>query len=428
MTQLHRPKMYKHRFRMWGWRKNIKLDPDTDTGRVQGVILGRRSEDAADLRAQQVLLANGQLVDIGRLHRHLRRKRRNKETPLTIRINQPDMFYNSEAVFYSARSYTLGRYQEKIKGVTDALDLFAREELITGRWLRFTGRIKDLMQQQNLAEAIVQMRRAPDEVAAMVRTEPTALFVNLFMYILKLCNYPAVSHDEEKQTRVVAKSLLHYAASLLFSGSESVHTSHPLQIIIKGLAIAPDADLSEIASRAWLVTCQSWAELVFLDSSSAVSEGSMIQWLELGDQGDRDGMWFSRIIEGIIDRTIAKYEAAYGKYDIRCIETLQSKAELMIYTNKAKQLDCHLDPRLEELYLEILARGAQGARRTDALKFLAESHQARGERDMAEAYVRLCLMPTDSNGEKPSSVLHNEEMPSTLPSKQLQEDSMVRFI
>lgn len=400
--------MYKTRFRIWGWRKNIRLDPGIDAGRVQDVINSRRPEDVADLRAQNVLLANGQLVDIGRLQRHLRRKRQNKEMPLTISINQPDMFYNSEAIFYSVRSHTMGQYQGKIKGVTDALDLFAREELVTGRWLRFTDEIKDLMQQQNLGEAIVQMRRAPGEVAAMVQTEPTALFVNLFMYILKLCDCHAITDAESRQFRLVVKSLLHYAASLLYSGSPGLQTSHPLQIIIKGLATAPDSDLSEMASRAWQVTCQSWAELVFLDSSSAVSKGSLIQWLEIGDQGEKDGMWFSRIIEGLIDGTIAKHEAAYGKHDIRCIKALQSKAELLIYTNMAKRLDCHLDPRLEELYLQILSRGAQGARRADALRFLAESHRARGEWDIAEAYARLCLEPMDSNWKKPSPVVLDE--------------------
>ncbi|KAG6362838.1 hypothetical protein INS49_007932 [Diaporthe citri] len=244
-------KMYKNRFRIWGWRKNIRLDPDIDAGRVQDIINSRRPEDGSDIQAQNVLLANGQLVDVARLYRYLRRKRRCKEMPLTTRINQPDVFYNSEAIFHSARSHTLGQYQGKIKGVTDALDLFAREEHITGRWLRFTDEIKDLMQQQNLGEAIVQMRRAPDEVATMVQTEPTALFVNLFMYVLKLCNCPGITDAESRQFRLVVKSLLHYAASILSSGSTGLQTSHPLQIIIKGLATAPDSELSEIASRAW---------------------------------------------------------------------------------------------------------------------------------------------------------------------------------
>lgn len=406
--------MYKSRFRIWGWRKNIRLDSDIDADRVQDVI-SRRTEDASELQAQYFLLPNGQLVDVGRLHRHLRRKRRYKEMPLTPRINQPDVFYNSEAIFYSVRSHTLGKYLGKVNAVTDALDLFTKEEPITGRWLKFTDEIQDLLQRQNLAGAIVQMRRAPDEIAAMVQTEPTALSVNLFMFIVKLCKHPAATHAESRQVRMVVKSLLHFAASLLFPGSPGRRTSHPLQVIIKGLANAPDSDLSDIAARAWTVNNQSWAELVSLDVSTAASEESMIRAIEIGDPGEKDGMWFTRIIEGLIDRTMAKDEATYGKRDTRCIEALQSKAELRIYINGARQRDCHLDPRLEELYLEILDRGAQGARRAGALKFLAESHRGRGELDMAKAYARLCFASMDSNSGEPSSVVLDEEMPGALP-------------
>lgn len=387
--------MYKKRFRIWGWRKNIRLDPDIDTGRVQDIINSRRREHAGDPQAEKILLPNGQLVDIGRLHRHLRRRRRYEEMPLTTRINQPDIFYNSAAIFYSARSHTLRQYQGRVKGVTDSVNIFAREELTTARWIRFADELKDLMQQQNLDEAIVQLRRAPDEVAAMVQTKPTALFVNLFMFILKVCDHPAITHTESRQIRLVVKSLLRYAASLLFSSSPGLQTPHPLQIIVKGLATAPESDLCEIAFRAWLVTCQSWAELASLDASPAVCSGTVIQWLETGNEGERDGMWFSKLLEGIVDRTLAKYEAADAKRDIRFIEALHRKAELLIYTNMAKQLDCHLDPRLEGLYLEILDQGAQGARRADALEFLAESYRARGEQDTAEVYAQLCLAHID---------------------------------
>jgi hypothetical protein len=378
---------------MWGWRKNIKFDPDLDTGRVQEIVNNRRQEDVGDPRAQKVLLPSGQLVDIGRLHRHLRRRRQHKAMPLISSIKQPDVFYTIEAIFFSARTHTLSQYQGKINSITDALDLFAKEEPKTGRWLRYTDEIKGHMQQQNLDEAIVEMRRAPDEVAVMVQTEPTALFVNLFMFILKLCNCNSITHDELRQVRLVVQSLLHYAASLLFSDSPGSQTSKPLQNIIKGLATAPESDLTEIASRAWLVTCQSWAELASLDPSSGVSMVALTQWLETGNQGEKDGMWFSRIIGGMVDGTVAKYEAAYGKRDIRCIEALQSKANFLVYINTVKGMDCHLDPRVEKLYLEILVRGAQGALRAGALAFLAESHRARGELGMAEEYERLCIAP-----------------------------------
>lgn len=402
MTQLHRTKTYKHRFRVWGWRKNIKLDPGRETGVVQDLI------KAGDARAQEVILANGQLVDIGRLHQHLRRKRLYKETPVTIRINQPDDYYNSEEIFYSIRLHTLGRYQGKLNRVTDPLDLIGSDELRPSRWHKFTDETKELMQRQNLDELIVHMRRAPDEVANLVQVEPTVLYVMLLMYIIKLCDQDTLAHAQPRQFRLVVKSLFNYAASLLLSRREGMHTSHPLYKIVKGLATAPDGDLSEIASRGYQVTLHAWVEIVLLDSPSVVSKG---------DQGEKDEGWFHGFIEAMVNKTIAEREAKYGKRHIRCIEALQSKTELLIYTNTANRIDSHLDPRLQELYLQILVRGAQGSSRADALKFLAASHRARGELDAAEDYERLLHAPMDSEWEEPSHVLLEEEMPGDLPCK-----------
>lgn len=389
-------KMYKTRLRAWGWRKYIRLGPGTDTGIVQDVISIRHPEDDGGPPAQKVLLANGQLVDLGRLQQHLRRKRRQRENPLGIRIAQPDAFHLSEAIFYSARSHTVSRYQGRLHGVKDALDIFAGDEPAIGRWLRFTDEIQDLMKKQNLAGAIVKMRRAPDEVAAMIESEPTVLLSNLFMYILKVGNYAAVNHTESRHVKLVVKSLLQYTASLLASGSSGTQTSRPLQTIVNGLATAPESDLGEIASRSWLVILQSCAEVSGLDPSAAVSEGSLVKWLQTGDQGEKDGLWFLEIIQGIIDGTVAKLEAVFGKNDFRCLEGLQRKADLIMYANIARRRPFQLDPRLEEMYLQILERGAQGEQRADALRFLAEIHRARGELGIGEDYSRLRLAPVDN--------------------------------
>lgn len=395
MTQLHRPKVYKTRFRTWGWRKYIRLDPATDTRRVQDVIKSRLPGDAGGPQTKTVRLANGQLVDVHRLQQHIIRKQRYREAPLSIRINQPDVFQHTEAIFYSARSHTLSQYAGRLNDVGDALELFAAEEPIIGRWFRFTDEIQELMKQHNLGGAIVQMRRAPDEVAAMIKTEPTVFLSNLFMYILKVGNYTAIHPTEARHVKLVVKSLLQYAVSLLISGSSGVQFTRQVQTIVRGLATASESDLGEIASRSWLVILQSCAQIAGLDPSAAVAEGSLVKWLQTGDQGEKDGLWFLEIIQGIIDGTVARLEAAFGKRDPRCIEGLERKAGLIIYANMARRRNSHLDPRLEELYLQILERGAKGAQRAGALNFLAESYRARGELGVGEDYARLSVAPTD---------------------------------
>lgn len=395
MTQLHRHKVYKNRFRAWGWRKYIRLDPGTDTRKVQDVIKSRLPEDAGGQQTQTIRLANGQLVDVKRLQQHIIRKRRHREAPLSIRINQPDVFHHTEAIFFSARSHTLSQYTGRLNGVGDALEIFAAEEPVIGRWFRFTDEIQELMKQQNLSGAIVQMRRAPDEVAAMIKTEPTVFLSNLFMYILKVGNYADINPTESRHVKLVVKSLLQYAMSLLISGSSGVQFTRQVQNIVKGLATASETDLGEITSRSWLVILQSCAQIAGLDPSAAVAEGSLVKWLQTGDQGEKDGLWFLEIIQGIIDGTVARLEAAYGKNDFRCIEGLERKAGLIIYANMARRRNSHLDPRLEELYLQILERGAKGAQRAGALNFLADSYRARGDLGAGEDYARLSVVPRD---------------------------------
>ncbi|KAG8163009.1 hypothetical protein KVR01_007487 [Diaporthe batatas] len=393
------PKMYKSRFRTWGWRKYITLDPGTDTRKVQDVIKSTLSEDAGGQKTQIIRLANGQLatVDIKRLQQHIRRKRQPqaRQAPLTIRINQPDVFYHTEAIFYSARTHTLSRYEGRLNGTRDTFDIFASEEPIIGRWLRFTDEIQGLMKQQNLSGAIVKMRRAPDEVAAMIKAEPTVLLSNLFMYILKVGHYTAVTPTESTHVRLVVKSLLQYAASLLASSSSGAQATRQLHDIVRGLAAASEGDLGEIASRSWLVILQSCAEISGLDPSAAVAEGSLMKWLASGGQGETDGFWFLDIIRGIVDGTLARLEAAFGRRDFRCIEVLHRKAYLLIYGNTVRRRDFRLDPKLEALYLEMLERGAKGASRAGALRFLAEFYQARGEFSVGEHYAQLSTASMD---------------------------------
>ncbi|POS71850.1 hypothetical protein DHEL01_v209758 [Diaporthe helianthi] len=387
-------KVYKNRFRIWGWRKYIRLDPAADTRRVQDVISNTSQEDGAGgrLQGQKVRLANGQLVDVQRLQQHIMRKRRYKEAPLTCRINQPDVFHHTEAIFHSARSHTLRQYQGRLRNVEDTLEIFAADEPIIGRWLRFTEEIQGLLKQQNLSGAIVQMRRAPDEVAAMTKAEPTVLLSNLFMYILKVGNYTAVDPTESRHVKLVVKSLLQYAASLLVSGTPGAQTTRQMQAIVKGLATASESDLGEITSRSWLVILQSCAQIAGLDPSAAVAEGSLVKWIETGDQGEKDGLWFLEITQGIIDGTVARLEAAFGKHYFRCIDALQRKAYVIKYANTARRRDSRLDPRLEDLYLQILERGAKGAQRAEALNFLAESHRAHRELGLGEDYARSSLV------------------------------------
>lgn len=362
-------KMYKTRFMGWGWRKNIKLTAGLDPKVVENTPY----EESVRL-GTQIRLANGQIVDTSRLQKHLRRKRVVTTVPLTAVMRPPDNHHVSEAVFAYTRTYVFGRHEREITNLTEALSIISLDQSSTARWFNFTGGINEAMKENNVSQALVQMRRAPDEIAIMFKSQPSTTICNIFMLIVQLNRYAELTGADAEQFRVLLKALLKYAASLGFSGALGMPSSHPLPHLMQSLAIVPHSDLNEVAIRAWKVTCQAWAEMAFSNYFSAIGTKSLATWLRVGDQGEMDGMWFFQLIEGIIDEQLAAYEQLFGTRDYRYIDTLLAKAELLSYIDMAKGADCYQDPRVVALYEQMLAHGAQGPRRTAALRFLARGN------------------------------------------------------
>lgn len=360
--------MFKSRFIAWGWRKNIKLTAGLDPKEVHNTPY----EDSVR-PGTQIRLANGQIVDTSKLQKHLRRKRVYTTVPLTAVVQPPDTHHITEAVFAYTRTYALGRHEKEINNLTEALSILTLDEPSTNRWFKFTTEINDAMKQQDVSQALVRMRKAPEEVAIMFKSEPSTTICNIFMLIVQLNRYAEAAGTDAEQFRVLLKALLKYAASLGFSGALGVPSSHPLPHLMQSLASVPHSELSEVSIRAWKVTCQAWAEMAFSNYFSAVGSKSLATWLRVGDKGDMDGMWFFKLIEGIIDEQLQAFEQLYGKRDFRYLDSLQGKADLLSYVDMAKGVDCYEDPRIIAVYQQMLANGAQGPRRTAALKFLAKA-------------------------------------------------------
>jgi hypothetical protein len=362
--------MFKSRFIAWGWRKNIKLAAGLDPKQVQDTPY----EDSVK-PGTQIRLANGHIVDTSRLQKHLRRKRVCPTVQLAV-VRPPDSHHITEAVFSFTRTYAFGRHEKDINSLTEALSIISLDEPSTSRWFRFTNEINEAMKEQDVGQALVHMRRAPDEIAIMFRAHPSTTICNIFMLIVQLNRYysEATGADSE-QFGVLLKALLKYAASLGFSGALGLRSSHPLPHLMQTLALVPHSELNEVSIRAWKVTCQAWAEMAFSTGSSfsAVGSKSLATWLRVGDKGDMDGMWFFTLIEGIINEQLQAFEQLYGKRDSRYLESLQGKADLLSYVDMARGFDCHKDPRIRALYRKMLDYGIQGSQKTAALEFLAKA-------------------------------------------------------
>lgn len=365
--------MFKSRFIAWGWRKNIKLTTGIDPKAVQETPY----EDSVR-PGTQIRLANGQIVDTHRLQRHLRRKKVYTKVPLTTVVRPPDSHHITEAVFAYTRTYAFGRHDGEITCLSEALKIITLDQPSTSRWFNFAGEVNEAMQEHDVSQALVRMRRAPDEVAIMFRSQPSTTICNIFMLIVQLNRYAeAATGTDAEQFRILLKALLKYAASLGFSGALGLPNTHPLPHLMQSLALVPHSELSEVAIRAWKVCCQAWAQMTFPTTASGIGSKSLQTWLRVSDKGDMEGMWFFTLIGGMIDEQMQAFEQMYGKSDFRYIETLQCKADLLSYVVTAKGGNPHQDPKIIAIYQQIVDHGAQGLRTTEnaALDFLAKGHK-----------------------------------------------------
>jgi len=121
------------------------------------------------------------------------------------------------------------------------------------------------------------------------------------------------------------------------------------------------------------VTCQVWAELALGNYYSAIGTKSIAAWLQTRDQGDLDAPMFFTLIENVIDEQLGAYQELFGASHPRYIDTLQCKAELLSFVDTTKGADCYQNPSVVALYEQMLDHGAQGPRRTAALRFFHDS-------------------------------------------------------
>lgn len=127
LTAVLRPKMYKQRFRKWGFRKNIRLLEAEDDLSYYELAKARNWRHKAELPSSAVQLANGQVVDLDRLVAHLKRKmlyRRHPQRKITpTYVISPETFYVYEAVLNDTRAYLVSSPKEKESAYVAYTDL-----------------------------------------------------------------------------------------------------------------------------------------------------------------------------------------------------------------------------------------------------------------------------------------------------------------
>ncbi|PSR92393.1 hypothetical protein BD289DRAFT_428777 [Coniella lustricola] len=244
----------------------------------------------------EIELATGQVVDLKRLATHLRRKRiqaryyAHKTAAATAMrtVRPPSSFYICEKVLESTRSYIFGRFKESLRTAA-SIDASRTLRPAQRKWNKFLFTIRGpLCSPARFGEALVLMRRAPDELRDLLTAQPAAVLSSLFMFVVCVarCLRSLGTTDEAKQFSGVVRALLRYVAGLTgsataeMSGSGAItegtsaqqqirdsdpagdrprYTSqHPISQLLNALMRVEDDQLYPLAVQAWKLSCQSW--------------------------------------------------------------------------------------------------------------------------------------------------------------------------
>lgn len=379
--------MYKSRLKSWGCRKNISLRDGLDSNTVQLAL--------HENQRGHVRLPNGQMVDSSRLAAHIRRRLQGRgpaianhgtaHMPHLRAVQPPNTFYISEAVLFSVRTYILGEYQDTITTAEDLDELRRRGSAGSSKWSRFTYAVKAALNEDRSSHALVLMRQAPEELSLLLHGRPANLLSQLFMFLAHVTRRPFSDEGQRAQFLVVVRSLVTYGESL--AAQLQLPRAHPLRQLLRALSLPALGrhDLGQLASQAWRLSLSTWDDVVAVpESTSAIGE-----WMNYTAVAGLGGL--PADFGATIEQTLRNLEARHGERDERCIKALWMHAEYLSTVDDDRGLDAHLDGRICGIFRELLRRGAEGAPRLVAHRFIADAHRARGEQGLAEENLRSSI-------------------------------------
>lgn len=307
---MSRPKMYKSRLRQWGYRKNIRLENGEDRSLIPLLQDSGHHPEQSETPGRNVRLHNGQIVSQNRLVTYLRRRGERQTSAngaLTIRaVKSPDTIYVCEGVIYQVRTYIHGPWKESV-ATAERLDLLRAECAANEEWLALAQGVRSALQQKKLNDALILMRRAPDILANLIERRPANLLQVLFMSLSYFTFGGVLEQPQAQQLLVVVKCLVRYAAAYTVN-DQGLPSSHPIHQMLHILANADEQEIHQLATKAWLVNCQSWDGVMDRPRSTC----AVAAWITYGEFNGYNAMPSN--LGSILELMVMKYKAMYGEY------------------------------------------------------------------------------------------------------------------
>jgi hypothetical protein len=302
--------MYKGKFKAWGFRKNIRLKKGEDQDLIQLLQESAQHSGRSGAATGNLLLRNGQLIPQDRLVKYLLRRGEGGasiDRPHIIRaIKSPDTIYVSEAVLFQVRSYIRGSWEETIS-TAEQLDTLREARPASGACNALAHGVRYALEQNKVNDALVLMRRAPNVLADLIELRPPNFLYVFFMSLAYFTFGGLLENPEAAQLLVVVKCLVKYAA-VFAAKDQGLPSSHPIRQMLALLANADEKEIYQLATKAWLVNCQSWDGLMDRPRSTY----AIASWISYGEFNGFDAMPSN--LGNIIELTLEQNATKYGEY------------------------------------------------------------------------------------------------------------------
>lgn len=383
--------MYKTRLKRWGVTKNIRLPKQGRQGRqVDSEALLRLAEGSGpgSQDGQRTLqLGNGQLVDARRLEAYLRRRaypsynKRHGAAPAAVR--PPDALHASESVVVLIRDFLRGRWEGTVRTAEDLDLLRETESPVTMGFVYFTSAVDDALGQGDVGRALREMRRAPAQLAGLLRRPPSAALSVLCRFLVLTARSVRPEPAEARLLLVAVRALLRYA--VLFATSPEglgLPAAHPLVGILRGFLSVDGDTVLPLALRGWRASCSTFDAL--LDHPGCVS--SFSDWLNLTDGAGGVGDLppdMGEMMEGAVGR----YERRYGLASERTHKAMWFHASYLATADEVRGLGRFRNEKAFQINKEMLRRGVEGAARASAHAHVAKVYAERGDKASAEEHL-----------------------------------------
>lgn len=187
------------------------------------------------------------------------------------------------------------------------MQLFARRELLTCR-------------------STVWMRQAPEELAQLLRHQPSNALNNFFRFLAQSIRFIDPWDAAGAQFLNVVKALIRFGVAYLAQNAAflNLSTGHPLYRLFDCLARVDDDELLRAAWKGWKVGCQSWYDMM----GDPEAWSANVDYLSIAYLGGCSVSELPANMGAILDKTIKRYEAE-GRHNTKYLASLWNRA---VYT------------------------------------------------------------------------------------------------